>query len=38
MNPYRQETLLFQRANYMLWDANTVHEDLQDDPDVPEES
>ena len=31
MNPYRLESLLFLRANYMLWDAYTLHEALQED-------
>ena len=38
MNPYRLESLLFLRANYMLWDVYTIHEALKEDPDVPVES
>ena len=39
MNPYRLESLLFLRANnYILWDVYTLHEALQDDPDVQVES
>ena len=39
MNPYRLESLLFLRANnYILWDVYTLHEALQEDPDVPVES
>ena len=38
MNTYRLESLLFLRANYMLWDVYTLHEALKEDPDVPVES
>ena len=38
MNPYRLESLLFLRANYMLWDVYTLHEALYEDPDVPVQS